>query len=105
MAEWSRPQPGWERTSVPATRLAPRSLSVRSTIHAKDTNISSGRVLALAQVGISFPETEGFPFLLLSENVIIDDDSLTHFKINHREGGNDGDDVWVADVDDGAHSA
>jgi hypothetical protein len=49
------------------------------------------------------PVTEGFPFLLLPENVIIDDDSL--LQNNHRPGWEGTmDDVWVTDVDDGAHS-
>lgn len=49
------------------------------------------------------PVTERFSFLLSSENVIIDDNSL--IQSNHRPGWEGTmDDVWVADVDDGAHS-
>jgi hypothetical protein len=69
-----------------AMRLVPPTLSV-----AHHPNFSSERCLAPSWHILPVTEGEGFSFLLLSENVIIDDDSFTHsLKIITDLGGKGG---------------
>jgi len=77
-----------------AMRLAPPTLSSYTI-----PNFSDGRCPAPGWQLL--PVRKGFPFLLLSENVIIDDDRLYSLKLITDLGGKgERDDVWVADVDD-----